>query len=180
VMMLMRMVAKRREAPSGPMQFANQGRESIGAPPPSQQNSMAEPGSRPIAGSPVQPQIPAGFDAESFLKQAKRNFLQLQEANDRADLTELREVTTAEMFESLKSDVVARGARQQQTEIISLDATLLEVVTEASLHWASVRFSGNLRESPQAAPEAFEEVWNLQKPVSGETGWLLAGIQQPA
>jgi predicted lipid-binding transport protein (Tim44 family) len=59
-----------------------------------------------------------------------------------------------------------------------LNASLLEVVTEGGAHWASVRFFGNLRESPQAAPEAFEEVWNLRKPVDGSTGWLLAGIQQ--
>jgi predicted lipid-binding transport protein (Tim44 family) len=41
-----------------------------------------------------------------------------------------------------------------------------------------VRFSGTVRETPQAAPEGFEEVWNLVKPADGSSGWLLAGIQQ--
>lgn len=128
----------------------------------------------------IQPQIPAGFDAEAFLKHAKLNFLQLQEANDRADLTELREVTTPEMFQTLQGDVASRGSRRQQTEIIGLEATLLEVATERDLYWASVRFCGNVRESPNCAPETLDEVWNMQKPVNGQTGWLLAGIQQAA
>jgi predicted lipid-binding transport protein (Tim44 family) len=177
VMMLMRAFARRRgaEEPAGPMRYARVGAETDAAPPPSQR-PIADPQSQPSASAPVQ--IPAGFDVEGFLKQSKRNFLQLQEANDRADLAQLREVTTDEMFEALKGDVATRGARQQQTEIIMLNASLLEVVTEADAHWASVRFSGSVRESPRAAPETFEEVWNLRKPLSGETGWLLAGIQQ--
>lgn len=178
IMMLMRVFARRRaEQPSGSMQYARVGAETDAAPPPSQL-PLTDPQSQPSAGAPVQPRIPAGFDVEGFLKQSKRNFVQLQEANDRADLAQLREVTTDEMFEALQDEIATRGARQQQTEIIMLNASLLEVVTEADAHWASVRFSGSLRESPRAAPETFEEVWNLRKPLSGETGWLLAGIQQ--
>jgi predicted lipid-binding transport protein (Tim44 family) len=26
--------------------------------------------------------------------------------------------------------------------------------------------------------QPFQEIWNLQKPVAGNTGWQLAGIQQ--
>ncbi|MBI2318458.1 MAG: Tim44 domain-containing protein [Betaproteobacteria bacterium] len=178
IMMLMRIFARRREAPAAPMHYAGLGSETVAAPPPSQL-PFAEGGAQPGTSPAVEaPRIPPGFDVEGFLKHAKRNFVQLQEANDRADLAQLREVTTEEMFEALKGDITERGARQQQTEIIMLNASLLEVATEGGAHWASVRFSGTLRESPRAAAEAFEEVWNLQKPVSGETGWLLAGIQQ--
>jgi len=59
-----------------------------------------------------------------------------------------------------------------------LEAQLLEVVTEGDQHWASVRFWGTVRESPEASPQTFAEVWNLVKPANGSTGWLLAGIQQ--
>jgi len=55
---------------------------------------------------------------------------------------------------------------------------LLEVVTEENRHIASVRFSGQLREEANAAPEAFSEVWHLVKPVDGSRGWNVAGIQQ--
>ncbi|MGH8689458.1 MAG: hypothetical protein ACREUS_00375, partial [Burkholderiales bacterium] len=59
-----------------------------------------------------------------------------------------------------------------------LEADLLELVAEGERHWASVRFSGTVREAPGADPEAFAEVWNLIKPADGSSGWLLAGIQQ--
>lgn len=173
VMILARMFVRPREV-SARMQYANWDNQAATVPPP------AGPELKPDNPSETQPHVPGGFDTETFLKQATRNFLQLQEANDRADLTELREVTTTEMFEALKGDIIARGSRQQLTEIISIDATLLEVATEGNLHWASVRFCGNVRESPHSAPKALNEVWNLQKPVSGETGWLLAGVQQIA
>ena len=179
VMALVRKSALRRQGSGQQMQYAGLDNANVAAPP---QFPAAEPVWRPVANtSPLpQPQVPAGFDTEGFLRQAKRNFVQLQEANDRADLAELREVTTEDLFETLKGDIIARGGRQQQTEVVMVDATLLEVVTEGGMHGASVRFSGSLRESPRLAPEAFEEVWNLQKPESGETGWLLAGIQQLA
>ena len=48
----------------------------------------------------------------------------------------------------------------------------------ATAHWASVRFSGTVREAPRREPESFAEVWNLVKPADGSSGWLLAGIQQ--
>ena len=41
-----------------------------------------------------------------------------------------------------------------------------------------MRFSGHLREQPGAAAEAFDEVWNFTRPVAGQGGWVLAGIQQ--
>jgi len=103
--------------------------------------------------------------------------MRLQIANDQGNLEELREFTTDELFEELKRDVTARAGARQQTDVLALNADLLEVVTEGDKHWASIRFSGSLRESPGEAPQGFEEVWNLSKPVSGG-GWQLAGIQQ--
>lgn len=126
--------------------------------------------------------IPADFDVEGFLKQAKMNFLHLQEANDRGDTDMLHDVTTSEMFAALKPEVLANGAENVKTgghtEVLSLSASLMEVATEAGLYWASVRFSGQLREPQATKAEAFEEIWHLQKSVNGDSGWVLAGIQQ--
>ncbi len=124
------------------------------------------------------PSIPAGFDTDGFLRQAKLNFVKLQAAHDSGKLDELREFTSDEMFESVKQDMQQRGAVGQQTDVVTLNAELLEALTEGDTHWASVRFSGMIRENPAAQPESFEEIWNLAKPVSGATGWVLAGIQQ--
>jgi predicted lipid-binding transport protein (Tim44 family) len=118
--------------------------------------------------------LPAGFDASGFLRAAKLNFLKLQAAHDAGRLDEIREFTTDELYQELTKDL----AGTQQTEVAGLEADLLEVSTEGNDHWASVRFSGTVREAPGAAAEAFSEVWNLVKPANGSSGWLLAGIQQ--
>ena len=122
--------------------------------------------------------LPAGFDAAGFLRAAKTNFVKLQLANDAGKLEDIRDFTTDEMFDELRRDVLARAAQTQQTDVMSLNADLLEVATEEDNHWASVRFSGLVRETPGAEPVGFEEVWNLVKPAHGSSGWLLAGIQQ--
>jgi len=175
VMMLLRLFVRRRPEPQV-AQYAGLGAETVVAPPPSQLPLTAA-GAQPNDRGRVAPGIPTGFDVEGFLKEAKRNFVRLQEANDRGDLERLREVTTAEMFDALKGDIVAR-AEPQQTDVVALNATLLEVTTEGSMHWASVRFSGSIREEARETAMPLEEVWNLQKPVDGSGGWRLAGIQQ--
>lgn len=122
--------------------------------------------------------VPAGFDVEGFLRQAKLNFVRLQAANDRGDMDDIREFTSPEVFAEVKLQHEELGGRAQETDVMQLNAQLLEVVTEDNRHIASVHFSGQLREEANAAPEAFSEVWHLVKPVEGSRGWNVAGIQQ--
>ncbi|MCZ7565756.1 MAG: Tim44-like domain-containing protein [Burkholderiales bacterium] len=161
-------------APRG-LQYAGLGNETVAAPPPSQ---LPAGGALPEVPAQSAPSIPAGFDVPGFLRQAKKSFIALQAANDRGDLESIRDLVTDELFDDLAHDVAARKAASQATDVVTLDAQLLEVTTEAGAHWASIRFSGMLREDAGGAPVPFEEVWNLQKPEKGGTGWLLAGIQQ--
>ncbi len=121
--------------------------------------------------------LPAGFDAAGFLRGAKMNFVKLQLANDAGNLEEIRDLTTAEMFDALAGDLAGRSGAQH-TDVDGLEAELLELSTEGANHWASVRFSGTVREAPGAPAEPFSEVWSLAKPADGSSGWLLAGIQQ--
>jgi predicted lipid-binding transport protein (Tim44 family) len=120
---------------------------------------------------------PPGFDPVPFLAQAKSQFARVQAAYDTADRRALADVMTPEMFGEISRDIDARGTHVP-TEIVSLEARIEDVTTEASEHWASVRFYGLLREDGAATPQSFDEVWNLVKPVDGSTGWLLAGIRQ--
>jgi predicted lipid-binding transport protein (Tim44 family) len=165
---LVRLLRSPRVAPR-PLQYAGLGSETVAAPPPSQAAGFD-------ARFPAAPRaaVPAGFDVPKFLRAAKENFIRLQMANDSGRLEELREVTTSEMYEALRAEAGAG----QSTDVVTLHADLLEVATEGARHWASVRFSGLVRETPGAEPQGFEEVWNLVKPVDGSSGWLLAGIQQ--
>jgi predicted lipid-binding transport protein (Tim44 family) len=155
------------------MEYAGLGHETVAAPPPSQLPSIAVvPGVGRDAA-----RIPPGFDTVGFLRQARKSFIALQAANDRGDLEALRDLVTEEMFDALERDGLAHTAGGH-TDVVTLDANLLEVATEKGMHRASIRFSGMLREDRDGPPTPFEEVWNLQKPGTGRSGWLLAGIQQ--
>ncbi len=162
-------------APQG-SSYSSMGSETVAAPPPSQASGFDA--SAAPAASGIAANVPAGFDVAGFLRGAKLNYMKLQIANDQGNLDELREFTSDALFEELKKDVQARGSEKQQTDVLALNADLLEVVTEGDKHWASVRFSGSVREAPGDAPTGFEEVWNLAKPINGSQGWQLAGIQQ--
>ena len=172
--MVFKMLARRREEANShqPVQFAGMGgRETVKMPLAASSSEASFPGKTEQTSN-----IPAGFDTATFLRGAKMNFIKLQAANDAGNLEEIRELATQEMFDVLSRDV--RTPAGQHTDVVSLDADLLEVATEDNRYWASVRFSGTVREAPDAAPEGFQEVWNLVKPADGSSGWLLAGIQQ--
>ena len=138
-----------------------------------------EPVTMPAGGSASSPaNIPAGFDTEGFLRQAKLNFIRLQAANDSGDMADLKQFTAPEVFAEIQMQYEERGRAKQQTDVVQLSAELLDIVDEDKRHVASVRFHGQLRETPNAAPEDFSEVWHLVKPIDGSGGWLVAGIQQ--
>jgi predicted lipid-binding transport protein (Tim44 family) len=157
------------EEPVRPAQLAGLGAETMAPLPP-----QAVRGAPSVATS----AIPVGFDTAGFLRAAKMNFIKLQVANDAGQLDEIREFTTNEMFDELRADVRGGQHTAQFTDVVALNADLLELATEKGRHSASVRFSGMMRETPGTEPVGFEEVWNLVKPVDGSSGWLLAGIQQ--
>lgn len=160
----------RRNAPSpAPMQYA--GMEGAAVPP---EPAPAFGGSA----ASVAPTLPPGFDGEAFLRVAKLNFVRLQAANDTKNLDDMREFVSPEVFAEIKIQLDERGNVKQQTDVVTLNAELLEVVTEAERHIASVRFNGMIRETENGAAAPFDEVWNLSKPIDGSRGWIVAGIQQ--
>jgi predicted lipid-binding transport protein (Tim44 family) len=170
-----------RRAPNAGMQYAGPGPGNPVAanfnPAPAQFEATGAATGTATAG-PVTANVPAGFDVEGFVRQAKLNFVRLQAANDRGDMDDIRQFSTPEMFAEIQMEYQERGKRPQETDVMQLNAELLEVVTEDNRYVASVRFSGQLREEANAAPAAFSEVWHLVKPVDNSRGWNVAGIQQ--
>jgi predicted lipid-binding transport protein (Tim44 family) len=122
--------------------------------------------------------VPADFDTPAFLRNAKTYFIRLQAAWDKADVNDIREFTTPEMFAELRMQIQERGASANHTDVVTLDAQLLGIENSGAEHLASVKFSGMIREALDAQAEPFAEVWNLTKPATGQGGWTLAGIQQ--
>jgi predicted lipid-binding transport protein (Tim44 family) len=122
--------------------------------------------------------VPANFDTDAFLRNAKVYFVRLQEAWDAGNMADIREFTTPEMFAEVKIDLDARGAERNQTDVVQLNAEMLGVEDRGDEYLASVRFSGLIRETIGSAAEPFVEIWNLSKSTKTGEGWLLAGIQQ--
>ena len=122
--------------------------------------------------------IPADFDVDGFVRNAKVNFIRLQAANDSGNIEDIREFTTPEMFAEIRLSLAERGAATQQTDVVTLNAEVVDVAQEATRHVVSVRFTGMIREDKDATPEAIDEIWHLTKPTEGKGGWVVAGIQQ--
>ncbi|MBA4256768.1 MAG: transporter [Polaromonas sp.] len=124
------------------------------------------------------PRIPADFDTVGFERSAKVQFIRLQAANDAGNLDDIREFTTPEMFAELKMDMAERNGSTQHTDVVSVNAQVVEVAEEDLRYVVSVRFTGLIREETNGPTEAFDEMWHLTKPRQGQGGWLLSGIQQ--
>ena len=160
-----------------PMQYPGIGGPSMGPPGTAIAPSSAGASSVPASVAVIRRAIPADFDQEGFLRVAKLNFIRLQAANDAGNLDDIWELTTPEMFAEIRLDFGDRQGAAQATDIVTLDAELLEVLSEPARHLASVRFRGMIREERDAGAQPFDEVWNLLKPADGSRGWVLAGIQ---
>jgi len=137
----------------------------------------------PTASAPVTPAtsaLPAGFDAAEFERIAKMIFIRMQAANDAGDLNDLRAFTTPELFASTRLELQERQGAAQQTDVVQIDAEVLDFAQEPERQIVSVRFHGLIREARESGAEPFNEVWHLVKPTDGSREWAIAGIQPAA
>jgi len=140
---------------------------------------------RPFSGAAADPvmaspgavaSVPADFDSAGFERIAKMIFIRMQAAYDAADLTDLRQFTTPELFSSIRLDLQERGSAANHTDVVQVDAQVLDVTQEGERQIVSVRFDGMIREEVGADAQPFDEIWHLVK--AGEANWAIAGIQQ--
>lgn len=115
---------------------------------------LALQGAAATAGGSVPWGIPADFDVPGFVRSAKTYFIRLQ----------LQE----------------RGASPNNTDVVQLDGELMGIKIFGRDHLASVKFTDLIKEVLETSAEPFTEVWNSSKSLSGQSGWVLAGIQQVA
>lgn len=163
----------------GGMQYAGAG-ANYGANAPRQPDFMPAGGSAAasVAASTGSGNIPADFDVESFVRNAKVNFIRLQASNDAGNLDDIREFTSPEMFAEIKMGMSERGNAKQETDVAQLNGEVLDVAEEANRYIVSIRFTGLISEEKGAAPAPFDEIWHMTKPTDNSRGWVLAGIQQ--
>jgi predicted lipid-binding transport protein (Tim44 family) len=182
-MVVIGFIMRKRAAPpqaalagAGGFQYTASGSEQ--ATPRTGSYDIGSPTSAAATSSTPRANIPADFDTAGFVRNAKIQFIRLQAANDAGNLDDIREFTTPEMFAEVKMSISERGSALQETDVVQIDADVIEVVEEDSRYVVSVRFSGLIREDKDGPAEQIDEIWHLVKPRDGKGGWLLAGIQQ--
>src|SRR3569623_866758 len=143
---------------------------------PSQAQTPAAGGGAPVTAAVTQAR-PAWFDEQNFLRTAKSHFIRLQAASDKGDLADIREYTTPEVFAEVAVQLQERNGAASNTEVLTLNAQLLDFLSEGDHYVTSVRFYGTIREDG-AATESFDEIWHLQRAVAGDNNWYIAGLQQ--
>jgi len=113
------------------------------------------------------------------MKGAKAVYARLQDSWDRRDMEDIREFTSPEVWEEIKRQA-EEAPHASRTEILLVDARLLEVSKTDGETVASVFFDVLMRETPeQAEPNQAREVWHfsLDEKTAGAS-WILEGIQQ--
>ncbi|HAU1191143.1 TPA: Tim44 domain-containing protein [Legionella pneumophila] len=115
------------------------------------------------------------FDAENFLRDAKVTFIRLQAAYDQKNLQDLQAFTVPEVFAEIKMQLDERGEAPNQTEVISLDAKLLDVSKQSLSTIASVQFTGTIKENSELSN--LDEIWHFRQ-FDNRGEWVVGGIQQ--
>ncbi|RNE92027.1 Tim44 domain-containing protein [Marichromatium sp. AB31] len=142
------------------------------------QQRQAHPGAAGMRRAGGTQQQPSWFNAAGFLEDAKAHYVRLQSAWDQADMNDIAEYTTPELFAELERER-AKLSGPQSTEVVQLKTELVGVQRDGDQVVVSILFSGLIREQAQAPAEPFREVWHIQHAWASPAGdWYIAGIQQ--
>lgn len=136
--------------------------------------------SQPVqqAAEPASAAVPADFDTDEFLRGAKAAYSRLQASWDRRDLDDIAAFATEDVMRELREQA-AEDPNPGRTEIMLVNASLLEVRDEGALRRVAVYFDVLMREDQHAArPEQVREVWHFVCSTAAGDSWKLDGIQQ--
>ena len=119
---------------------------------------------------------PVGFDQDVFLREAKVTFIRLQAAYDQKNRQDLRSFTAPEVFAEIEMQLDELGDAPNKTEVIHLNAELLDVSKQVDSFIASVRFTGSIKENNDPMVQ-LDEIWHFRQ-FAGNSIWVVGGIQQ--
>lgn len=128
---------------------------------------------------PLEPAMPQGVDEQEFISGAKALYTRLQSSWDRRDLEDIRQFTSPEVHREIVRQATLDSS-PGRTEILMVDARVLEVRTAGSETILSVLFDAMLREdNATERAEQVREVWHIRRDESSSSPqWTLEGIQQ--
>ena len=122
--------------------------------------------------------VPSDFDQEEFLRGAKMAYTRLQESWDRRDLDDIAQFATPAVVQELRAQR-DEDPKPGVTQILKIDASVVEVREEGTEQRVSVFFDVLMREDPtQERPEQVRELWHFVRNRAGDDSWRLDGIQQ--
>lgn len=132
----------------------------------------------PAVQAPSAVKVPADFNQQEFLEGAKAAYTRLNTAWDKRDLQDITLFATPAFMEEIREQAQA-DPTPSSTEIMLVNAELVEVVKEGDEQMASVFFNVLLRESAdQSAPKDVREMWHFVRNADGTGMWRVDGIQQ--
>lgn len=120
-------------------------------------------------------QQPADLISESFLRNAKVTFIRLQTAYDQKNYQDIKIFTTPEVYAEIKMQLDEREDEINKTEVIQLNAELLDMSKQTLSTIASVRFTGSIKENDEAAIP-LDEIWHFYQ-FTNSKDWVVGGIQ---
>ena len=133
----------------------------------------------PVPAAAEEVSVPEGFDQEEFMKGANAVYTRLQRSWDKRDLEDIRHFTSKEVWEEINRQA-QEDPRPGKTEILRVNARLLEVSSSNSHTVASVLFDVMMRESKEEdMAKEVREIWHFSKEDNDpKSFWVLEGIQQ--
>lgn len=125
-------------------------------------------------------QQPQWFKEEEFIAGAKQHFVSLQKSWDENDMETIRTYCSPEFFAEIKQER-EKITQNQTTEVLSLDAKLVELQQTENSIIANVQFKAVVKEDQYQTNLSNEvsEVWSVEHSKHSANGdWLIVGITQ--
>ncbi len=124
-------------------------------------------------------ELPAWFDEQGFVDNAKSHFVAVQAAWDAADVTELKDYCSPELLAAMSVEMAALQPGANHTVVDELNVELVDAVLDGEYLVVSVRFTGFIIEELGGEAHAFNEIWHIRRLAEGSGNWQISGIQQP-
>lgn len=119
-----------------------------------------------------------GFDEDEFIKGAKAVYARIQESWDARDLEDIRNFVGDQVYENLQLHA-RKNPTPGKTDILLIEAKVLEVKRDNADLTASVLYDVLLRKKGAKANSKLKEIWHFRKDAKDEKAlWKVEGIQQ--
>jgi len=127
------------------------------------------------------------IDTNQFLDASRTIFVRMQTAWDQQDLDDIRRFCLPEVVFHVEKELEALQGKRNVTEVVTLEAELLDSWMESGKELAAVAFTAMMKEETLSADgaqleqsnERVQEIWTFNHDShSSDPTWFVAGISQ--